>query len=465
VTSGPLTRRTFLGGALAASATVAAAPLRFRTGRRGVPDPTGAIVTRWAADPFALGAYSYIGVGGSNDDRRDIAEPLGDAATDRVFFAGEATSAQYASTVHGAYFSGQRAASEVDDEADDGSPIVVVGAGVAGLAAARQLHRQGYRVTVLEGRDRIGGRVVTDHRLGIPTDLGASWIEGIDGNPLTPLADRAGIRRIVTHYGNEAVYGPDGTRLSKARVRSINRNYQYFLDEIEDPRDDLDEDISLGAAIAGVVARDGDWTADELRDLDFSMTQELGNEYAADANELSLFWWDAGGDLDGPDVFMPDTGYEWLPKLLARDLDVRLQHVVSRVEWRSDGVNIVTDRGSFPAAHAVVSLPLGVLKSGGVAFSPPLPRYKQQAMSRLGSGLLDKLWLRFPRVFWDRDVDVISYVSPEKGHWCEWYDFSRLTGEPVLFGFNLAAYAHELEQQTDAQVVAAAMQVLRTIYG
>lgn len=457
-------RRTFLGGALAAGAALATNPLRAQIGRRGVPDPTGFVITRWATDPFALGSYSYIGVGGSNDDRRDLAEPLGDAAVDRVFFAGEATSAPYAATVHGAYLSGRRAADEVLDEAEDGAAVVVIGAGVAGLAAARALQREGYRVTVLEGRNRIGGRVHSDRSLGLPLDLGAQWIEGIDGNPIAHLARGAGVRTEVTDFDNGVVYGPDGRRVSARREREMFQNYRYFLDEIDPLRDDLDDDISLGAAIDGIVARDGDWDPSEIRGLDYSLNVELEHDYAADVHDLSLFWWDAGSEFDGDDVLFPDTGYAWLPKLLGRGLDVRLEHVVNRVEWRSDGVTVL-GREALPVAHVVVTLPLGVLKSGAVTFTPPLPRYKQEAMSRLGSGLLDKLWLRFPRVFWDADVDVISYASPVKGQWCEWYDFSRHTGEPLLLGFNAATFARSLELRQDEQIVNEAMQVLRTIYG
>ena len=467
-----LDRRHFLGGALAAGTGLAlagAAPGLVGATvprRRGIPDPEAFVFTRWANDPFTHGSYSFIGVGGSNDDRRDVAEALGDDEVDRVFFAGEATSAAHAATVHGAYESGLRAAREVDDEADDGATIAVIGAGVSGLAAARRLEQMGYDVVVLEARDRVGGRVWTDRSIGHPVDLGAGWIEGIDGNPLTPLARRAGVRAEVTNFDNQTTYGPDGVELTASRERRIERDFRYFIREIEDPREELDRDISLGAAIDGIVARDGDWTPDELRDLDYSVNTTLEHEYAGDVHDLSLFWWDSGSDYDGPDVLFPDTGYEWLPKTLAKGLDVRPGHRVRQIEWNpAGGVNVVTDRGAFPVAQAVVTLPLGVLKAGDVEFVPPLPDYKQQAMSRLGMGVLDRLWLRFPRVFWDADADLLGSVSPTKGRWCEWYDLSKHTGEPILVGFNAAAHARELEALSDAEVVAEAMATLRTIYG
>ncbi|MDQ6854021.1 MAG: FAD-dependent oxidoreductase [Actinomycetota bacterium] len=79
-------------------------------------------------------------------------------------------------------------------------------------------------------------------------------------------------------------------------------------------------------------------------------------------------------------------------------------------------------------------------------------------------GLLDKCYLRFPRVFWDRDVDVINYISAEKGRWAEWINIAKYTGEPILLGFNAATYARELEGMPDEGVVSAALDVLRTIY-
>jgi monoamine oxidase len=465
-----VSRRRFLHGALAAGggmalATAAPGFARATVGRRrGVPDPDAFVFTRWASDAFARGSYSFIGVGGSNDSRRDLAEALGDDDVDRVFFAGEATSAAYAATVHGAYLSGLRAAREVDDEADDGATIAVVGAGVAGLAAARHLRNAGYEVMVLEARDRIGGRVWTDDSTGHPLDLGASWIHGVDGNPLTGLARRAGVRTAVTHFDNQTTYGPDGTALSPAHERRLERDYRYFMREIEGPREDLEDDVSLGAAIDSVAYRDGDWTPAELRDLDYSVNTMLEHEYAGDVDELSLFWWDAGSEFDGHDVLFPDTGYEWLPTMLAEGSDVRLGHVVQRVEWGATGVSLVTDRGPFAVAHAVVTLPLGVLKAGDVEFVPAMPAYKQRAMSTLGMGVLDKLWLRFPRVFWDADAELLGYISPIKGRWSEWYSLAKHTGEPILLGFNAATHARELEARSDGEVVAEAMSVLRTIY-
>ena len=109
---------------------------------------------------------------------------------------------------------------------------IVVGAGVSGLTCARLLARAGRKVVVLEARDRVGGRVVTDRRHGLVTDLGASWIHGINDSPVAAAAEAFGMRTAEFTVGGYqpdsrpiAYYGPDGERLTDADA-------QRFIDDI-----------------------------------------------------------------------------------------------------------------------------------------------------------------------------------------------------------------------------------------
>ncbi len=429
------------------------------SGMGDLPEPTGWLVTRWARDPFALGSYSFLAVGATPDDRARLAEPV-DAT---LFFAGEATSTDFAATVHGAFLSGQRAAGQVMDADPDPDTVVVVGAGMSGLAAGRVLRDEGYDVIVVEGRDRLGGRIWTDRRLGPPLDLGASWIQGTVDNPVAELADTWGIATVATDFDNIAIYDADGRELSGEEQDAVEELLEEVLDEATAWAEAQDDDMPLGRAIDEAL-QERTLSATDARRLDFAANTTIEHEYAADATELSAWWWDDGDQLDGDDVLFPG-GYGQVVDRLAEGLDVRFGHVVERVAWGEDGVTVITDRGPIEADCAVITVPLGVLQAGRPDFDPPLPAAKRAAVERLGMGLLDKVYLRFPEVFWDADVDVLGYVSADRGEWGAFVDLAGVTGEAILLCFNAGTFARRLEQETDEQIVARAMRVLRTVYG
>ena len=157
-------RSHFISAALAAA--FVPLPSVGQSGRSA----TGYIRTNWSRDPFSFGSYSFIAKGARKRHYRDLGAPVGDC----LFFAGEATHPDYNSTVHAALESGLIAAEAAWNAG--ARRIGVIGAGVAGLTAASALADGGANVTVIEGRDRIGGRSWTDGSLGAPLDLGASWI-------------------------------------------------------------------------------------------------------------------------------------------------------------------------------------------------------------------------------------------------------------------------------------------------
>lgn len=431
-------------------------------GRGGVPDPEAWTVTRWRADPFARGSYSFLAVGSSPDDRRALAAPVGD----RLFFAGEATSVDNPATAHGALTSGRDAASVLADAAEPGATVVVLGAGMAGLGAARQLADAGFDVRVLEGRDRLGGRTFTDNSLGLPLDLGASWIHGIEGNPLTGLADELDVERSApTDWDNETEYGPDGDELDDATAADAEAALEDVLAYAAEQSEDREQDAPLRDVVEEAFA-DLELEPEVELVARHYVNTSIEHEYAGALEDLSTWWWDEGEGYPGEDVLLV-PGYVALVDGLADGLTVDTGVVVTAVEVGDDGVVVRTDAGDeHRADHVVITLPLGVLQSGDVTFDPPLPEAKAAAIARLGMGLLDKVYLRFPEVFWDADADAIGWASPDAdGRWAEWLNVAKVTGEPVLLGFNAAGYAEQVEARDDDEVVADAMAVLRTIYG
>ncbi|MFE4912636.1 FAD-dependent oxidoreductase [Streptomyces sp. NPDC056652] len=140
--------------------------------------------------------------------------------------------------------------------------------------------------------------------------------------------------------------------------------------------------------------------------------------------------------------------------------------VVTRVARRTDDVTLtLTDGENLRADRCVVTVPIGVLKAGKITFEPALLSRKREAIEALGSGLLDKLWLQFPSVFWDKKADLIEWSDPtDPGRWSLWVNGHQAFGKPVLLGFNAGSPAHDHAHLTDRQVLDSAMDALRRMH-
>lgn len=342
--------------------------------------------------------------------------------------------------------------------------ILVIGAGAAGISAARVLQDDGYEVIVLEARSRIGGRVWTDRSWpGAALDMGASWIHGIKGNPLTELVKKFAIKTLPTDYDSLLTYNPQGQPLTDAARNKLDARLEEVLAEAAAWGEELDRDVSLQAGIDHVLA-EWDLSRQERLELDYAVNTTIEHEFAADAAEFSLWYGDEGEVFGGGDVIFPN-GYDQIFRRLAQGLDIRLGQQVQKIEYGRAGVKITTHNAVFEAERVVVTLPLGVLKTGTVSFAPALPGSKTAAIRGMGMGLLNKTYLRFPEAFWDDAHDLLGYIGERKGEWAEWLNIYKYTGQPILLGFNAGRYGRQLEKLSDGQIVGAAIKTLQTIYG
>jgi len=342
--------------------------------------------------------------------------------------------------------------------------VIVVGAGVAGLSAASALKKWGYNVIVLEARPRVGGRIWTSREWAdAPLDMGASWIHGITNNPIARLANANDIKTIETDYENHWIYTAEGSELTNAAYDRLEEYEAVVQDYITETIEMLNDDVSL-QAVLGIALAEEDISANEKQIILYLLNTIIEHEFAADINNLSAFSFDQGDEFGGEDVIFTD-GYEQIIALLADGLDIRLNEIVQRVEYSDGGVTITTNQNLYDADRAVITLPLGILKSGRVQFSPALPVDKQRAIKQLGMGLLDKVYLRFPHIFWPKAAELLGYIGPRKGEWAEWLNIAHYTDAPILLGFNVATFARQTEAWSDQQIVGDAMATLRTIFG
>lgn len=339
--------------------------------------------------------------------------------------------------------------------------VLVIGAGIAGLRAAEVLVAAGRRVIVLEARDRLGGRIYTDRSWGVPVDLGASWIHGVEDNPIAALAAAKGITTQATDY-ESVMYGVDGKRLGNDAADELESQVADLVEVGRESSPDTDEPLrsALDRAIAAA-----DLDPSELLNVEMGITESIEHEYAADAVDLSANHFDDGGREDGGDALLPG-GYDQVVAAVANGLDVRLGHIVTGVDTAGDRAVVVTSQGSFEAKSVVVTVPLGVLKSGSIEFSPALPEPKSRAIAKLGMGALSKSCLRFESQFWPDDAELINIVPApsRRGQWVESLSLTGLVDVPALMMFNAGAFARVVETMSDAEVIASVSSALKPAF-
>lgn len=337
-------------------------------------------------------------------------------------------------------------------------PILVIGAGTSGLATAKILKDKGFtNVIVLEGRNRIGGRVWTNRTLAAPVDLGASWIHGPGGNnPITPIASAAGAQTFMTDEDDVVVYDLNGAPIASAIMDDYYTRYVDLLAEVDDISD---VNKSLSQAINEI---DPTLIPDPIMSYQLSAFAEFDGGGSID--EMSSMYWADDSAFPGKDVVLP-SGYDAVVNRLATGLDIRLNHTVNSIDYNGESVLVNTSNGNFSAKYVVVTVPLGVLKQGVMQFSPALPASKTGALGRLKMGHVNKVALQFPTAFWDTALQFFGHTSDVKGKYTFFMNTHKFNNSNILVTFGFGDYGLLMEGQTDAQIIADVMAILRNIYG
>ncbi|XP_059288953.1 polyamine oxidase 2-like isoform X2 [Lycium ferocissimum] len=357
----------------------------------------------------------------------------------------------------------------------DASPsVIVIGGGIAGLAAARALHDASFQVVVLESRDRIGGRIHTEYSFGFPVDLGASWLHGVcKENPLAPLIGRLGLPLYRTSGDNSVLYDHDlesyalfdmdGNQVPQDLVTKVGETFESILKETDIIRQEFSEDMSISRAISMVFDRRPDLRLDGIahKVLQWYLCRMEG-WFAADADTISLKCWDQEELLPGGHGLMV-RGYRPVINTLAKGLDIRLSHRVTQVVRRYNGVKVTVEDGrTFVADAAVIAVPLGVLKSNRIKFEPRLPEWKEAAINELGVGIENKIILHFEKVFWP-NVEFLGVVA-ESSYECSYFlNLHKATGHNVLVYMPSGQLARDIEKLSDEDAANFAFKQLQRI--
>ncbi|KAG7625116.1 Lysine-specific histone demethylase 1 2 [Arabidopsis thaliana] len=362
----------------------------------------------------------------------------------------------------------------IPEEGTEGS-VIVVGAGLAGLAAARQLLSFGFKVLVLEGRSRPGGRVYTQKMGGkdrfAAVELGGSVITGLHANPLGVLARQLSIP-LHKVRDNCPLYNSEGVLVDKVADSNVEFGFNKLLDKVTEVREMMEgaaKKISLGEVLETLrvlygVAKDSeerklfDW---HLANLEYANAGCLSN--------LSAAYWDQDDpyEMGGDHCFL--AGGNWrLINALAEGLPIIYGKSVDTIKYGDGGVEVISGSQIFQADMILCTVPLGVLKKRSIKFEPELPRRKQAAIDRLGFGLLNKVAMLFPSVFWGDELDTFGCLnesSINRGEFFLFYAYHTVSGGPALVALVAGEAAQRFECTEPSVLLHRVLKKLRGIYG
>lgn len=334
--------------------------------------------------------------------------------------------------------------------------VIVIGAGMAGITAARELTRAGHSVAVLEARDRIGGRIKTIYDFcDGPVEGGAEFVHGRKAAHMKEIS-AAGLR----------LRGSSQMRRTAFNLGGATRWLPFIC---------MHPETWVCVGMRGKIARSEppDMSAREFIEK---------HGYKGRARQLTemTFLQHLPGSLDEVGVLglIDDgvldlqtrynhrivEGYSSLPQSLAQGLDIRLEVIVKKIVWGETSTSVQLEDGSALEARTVIStLPVGVLKSNSVQFEPALPESKQQALSQIEVGPIIKILLKFKEGFWPKWMEMAaSATGPINLYWSVFRGIAG--GPPALCCYSIGPRAAELVELSEDKVIEIVMADLQRMY-
>jgi monoamine oxidase len=357
--------------------------------------------------------------------------------------------------------------------------VIIVGAGMAGVTAARTLTESGRRVLVLEAQNRIGGRGLTDETFGVPLDDGGAWLHGINGNPLVDIADDRGFQRIPTHM-DVTVTG----YVYVGNHRLCKQGEDKKRPDCKGKKDELGKFTEAYGAFESAMAEAAVEGKDDTVEAHLPKEPEHAAylaflraaagplESAAELKEsatIDVAMFDSNDDhfiAKGFGAFIVSLGEE----ARRSGASILTEMPVTSINYEDSGKVVVgTSKGqSFEGRKVLVTVSNGVLSStdpkNHIEFKPDLPAWKRAAIKALPMGVMNKVIMKFSKdIFGDVLPNSWSLHEDAKSHEVMAFVLKPL-GAPIAIGFYGGEQAKKYEKD-DAAALNHAKLALRDMFG
>lgn len=379
--------------------------------------------SRWSKTPYIEMAYSYLREGGQGTDRAELARGEQD-----LYLAGEAYSQRWPGSMHGAWYSGEAAAAEIIQRG--GGPVLIIGAGLAGIAAARHLREHGIESRILEASGHAYGRAWSN-----PTEPyidGGMWLHGCEQHPLGPHIEASGIGLVPDRW---EVFEEDpadwaACTYQSGRMLEPERHARLLRSALA-IESALDAQGGKGGNLAQRIQHATEHETEEDRSVLHTWMRTLyGTIVAGDTFDLSVEHRLEPFALAGKDAML--TRPVSAVGNLIEGLAISYDRVVQSLRRCKDGWVATCENGAtYEAAHVICTVPIAVLHR--IEFDPPLGAAKRDALLRIGTGRVEKLWLTFEERCWGEATHF--HIADATAVCNIFIDASDVAGKPTLLTF------------------------------
>ena len=341
------------------------------------------------------------------------------------------------------------------NDSDINLPILIIGAGIAGIACAQKLQENGKKVIILEARSRIGGRIESKKIGSDFFDLGASWIHGIDNNPIWDITQKNHIGTTVFNYDNSTYFHKNGQVFSDKEAQEFE-SYINKIDNLLSHTQKISALDAIKEIIFSLHYSGNIFSENYLKKLLLSFFERIANDpFATNLNLLSANYKNYEGYFEGDEVVFP-KGYYQVIEALSKNLEIKVNVDVKKINYENDHIKILDcDNKTYWGSRVVVTVPLGILKKNHIEFYPPLASDYIHSIQKIGFGSFNKVFFELERPLTFRLENSAENISDF--YWNDSgcfniLDLSKIYQKPIylmLFGGDISDF---IDSSTDSEV-------------